>query len=95
MTLTAAHFVYLAGLGSLIVVMAMRKTVVVPAVLATLLTATVATGRRMEKDKDIVVPFVVTESARVETDAISRTGSRVSAPLRRSTVIVHCPARSD
>ena len=43
MTLTAAHFVYLAGLGSLIVVMAMRKTVVVPAVIATFLTATVAT----------------------------------------------------
>jgi hypothetical protein len=44
MTLTAAHYVYLAGLGSLIVVMAFRKTVVVPAVAATFLTALVATG---------------------------------------------------
>lgn len=44
MTLTAAHVVYLCGLGSLISVMALRKTVVVPAVVATLLTATVWTG---------------------------------------------------
>lgn len=44
MTLTAAHWVYLAGLASLIVVMAFRKTVVVPAVVATLATAVVATG---------------------------------------------------
>lgn len=43
MTLTAAHFVYLAGLGSLVLVMAFRKTVVVPAVVATFLTAVVAT----------------------------------------------------
>jgi hypothetical protein len=44
MTLTAAHWVYLAGLASLIVVMSLRKTVVVPAVVATLATAIVATG---------------------------------------------------
>lgn len=44
MTLTAAHWVYLAGLASLIAVMVMRKTVVVPAVVATFLTALVATG---------------------------------------------------
>jgi hypothetical protein len=44
MTLTAAHYVYLAGLGSLVFVMAFRKTVVVPAVAATFLTAVVATG---------------------------------------------------
>jgi TRAP-type C4-dicarboxylate transport system permease large subunit len=44
MTLTAAHYVYLAGLGSLVLVMAFRKTVVVPAVAATFLTAAVATG---------------------------------------------------
>lgn len=44
MTLTAAHYVYLSGLASLIVVMALRKTVVVPAVAATFLTAVVATG---------------------------------------------------
>ncbi len=44
MTLTAAHYVYLAGLGSLVLVMVFRKTVVVPAVAATFLTAAVATG---------------------------------------------------
>jgi hypothetical protein len=44
MTLTAAHYVYLAGLGSLILVMGMRKPVVVPAVAATAVTATVASG---------------------------------------------------
>lgn len=47
MILTAAHWVYLAGLASLIVVMALRKTVVVPAVVATLATAIVATGSAM------------------------------------------------
>ncbi|HET7304606.1 MAG TPA: hypothetical protein VFJ12_08680 [Segeticoccus sp.] len=42
--MSAAHWVYLLGVLSLIVVMACRKTVVVPAVVATLLTALVATG---------------------------------------------------
>jgi hypothetical protein len=44
MELTAAHWVYLAGLASLIVVMATRRNVVVPAVAATFLTAAVFTG---------------------------------------------------
>ena len=48
MTLTAAHWVYLTGLASLIAVMVLRKTVVVPAVLATLATAAVATGSAMD-----------------------------------------------
>lgn len=44
MTMTAAHYIYLAGLGSLVLVMISRKTVVVPAVAATFLTALAATG---------------------------------------------------
>lgn len=44
MDITAAHWVYLLGLASLIVVMALRKNVVVPAVAATFVTALVFTG---------------------------------------------------
>jgi hypothetical protein len=43
-SLTLAHYVYLAGLTSLVVVMVCRKTVLVPALVATLLTAVAATG---------------------------------------------------
>ncbi|MGY1770935.1 hypothetical protein [Blastococcus sp. SYSU D00813] len=42
--MTAAHWVYLAGVASLIVVMVMRKNVIIPAIVATLLTTWVHTG---------------------------------------------------
>ncbi|MGY1742553.1 MULTISPECIES: hypothetical protein [unclassified Blastococcus] len=42
--MTAAHWVYLAGVASLIVVMVMRKNVIIPAIVATLLTTWVYTG---------------------------------------------------
>ncbi|SCG73359.1 hypothetical protein [Micromonospora inositola] len=44
MEMTPAHWVYLAGLASLIVVMVARKNVVVPAIAATFLTAVTFTG---------------------------------------------------
>jgi hypothetical protein len=44
MTITAAHWVYLAGVVLIIVVMILRKNVVVPAVAMTFLTALVYTG---------------------------------------------------
>lgn len=44
MELTPAHWVYLAGLASLIIVMVARKNVVVPAIAATFLTAVTFTG---------------------------------------------------
>ena len=40
--MTAAHWVYIAGVASLLVVMVMRKNVIVPAIIATLLTTTFA-----------------------------------------------------
>jgi hypothetical protein len=42
--LTAAHWVYLAGVASLIVVMLLRKNVIVPAVIATFVTTWLYTG---------------------------------------------------
>jgi hypothetical protein len=42
--MTAAHWVYIAGVASLLVVMGMRKNVIVPAIIATLLTTWVFTG---------------------------------------------------
>ncbi|MGY1620917.1 hypothetical protein ACI789_01825 [Geodermatophilus sp. SYSU D00965] len=42
--MTAAHWVYLAGVASLIVVMLLRKNVIVPAVIATLVTTWLYTG---------------------------------------------------
>ncbi|CAN5738049.1 membrane protein [soil metagenome] len=42
--LTAAHWVYLAGIVVILITMALRKNIVVPAVLATLLTAWVFSG---------------------------------------------------
>jgi hypothetical protein len=44
MDMTPAHWVYLAGLASLIIVMVARKNVVVPAIAATFLTAVTFTG---------------------------------------------------
>lgn len=44
MEITLAHWVYLAGLASLIIVMVARKNVVVPAIAATFLTAVIFTG---------------------------------------------------
>ncbi|MGY1822782.1 hypothetical protein [Geodermatophilus sp. SYSU D00079] len=44
MELTAAHWVYMAGVASLIVVMLLRKNVVVPAIIATLVTTWLYTG---------------------------------------------------
>lgn len=44
MQLTAAHWVYLLGIASLLVAMAVRRSVVVPAIVATILTASVYTG---------------------------------------------------
>ncbi|MCW3840419.1 hypothetical protein ONA70_09965 [Micromonospora yasonensis] len=44
MEMTPAHWVYLAGLASLIIVMVARKNVVVPAIAATFLTAATFTG---------------------------------------------------
>jgi TRAP-type C4-dicarboxylate transport system permease large subunit len=44
MHLTAAHWVYIAGVVSLIVFMVARKSVVVPAIIATFVTAWVYTG---------------------------------------------------
>ncbi|MFE9691938.1 hypothetical protein [Micromonospora sp. NPDC005806] len=44
MEMTPAHWVYLAGLASLIIVMVARKNVVVPAIVATFLTAVTFTG---------------------------------------------------
>lgn len=44
MEMTPAHWVYLAGLASLIIVMVARKNVVVPAIAATFLTAVTFTG---------------------------------------------------
>lgn len=44
MEATVAHWVYIAGVASLIIVMVMRKNVIVPAVIATFLTAWVYTG---------------------------------------------------
>ncbi|SCL32644.1 hypothetical protein GA0070624_4530 [Micromonospora rhizosphaerae] len=44
MEMTPAHWVYLAGLASLIIVMIARKNVVVPAIAATFLTAATFTG---------------------------------------------------
>ncbi|SFL32478.1 hypothetical protein [Geodermatophilus ruber] len=44
MELTAAHWVYMAGVASLIVVMLLRKNVIVPAVIATFVTAWLYTG---------------------------------------------------
>jgi hypothetical protein len=42
--MTAAHWVYIVGVASLLVVMVMRKNVIVPAIIATLLTTWVFTG---------------------------------------------------
>ena len=42
--MTAAHWVYLAGVASLIVVMLLRKNVIVPAVIATFVTTWLYTG---------------------------------------------------
>jgi hypothetical protein len=42
--MTTAHWVYIVGVASLIVVMGMRKNVIVPAIIATLLTTWVYTG---------------------------------------------------
>jgi hypothetical protein len=44
MELTAAHWVYIAGVASLLIVMFMRKNVIVPAIIATFITAWLYTG---------------------------------------------------
>lgn len=44
MQLTAAHWVYMAGVASLLVVMFLRKNVIVPAIIATFVTAWLYTG---------------------------------------------------
>jgi hypothetical protein len=44
MQLTAAHWVYMAGVASLIVVMLLRKNVIVPAIIATFVTTWLYTG---------------------------------------------------
>ncbi|MGY1636524.1 hypothetical protein ACI78V_07710 [Geodermatophilus sp. SYSU D00742] len=44
MQLTAAHWVYMAGVASLIVVMLLRKNVIVPAIIATFVTTWLFTG---------------------------------------------------
>lgn len=44
MELTAAHWVYIAGVASLLVVMFLRKNVIVPAIIATFITAWIYTG---------------------------------------------------